>query len=165
MNEALFKTFRSPYQVLSLKSSRYRMVVHYFIFALVALPVVFLPMRSFSLYMISEIIIFLLFPLFLWAYLNTEEVTDIKLDTIKVVVISTGYFAYLMAVSLLMTKIFNPVFRNEYMVVKLGYICLLAILTTIITMLFFYRRYAQKKIRAYKDYEPSLLKKIKRKKS
>ncbi len=151
MNEAIFKTFNSPYHVLSLKSSRYKGVVHYFAALLIIIPLIFLPFHSFSVFLLSEVLTFVLFPIFLWSYLHTDEITDIKLDALKVCAMSTMYFSYLMGITWVMLKIFNPVFKKEYMLIKLGYIFLLVILTVIITAIFFYSRYTEKKLIEYRE--------------
>ena len=151
MNQALIKTFNSPYHVLSLKSSRYKGVVHYFVAVIMVIPWLFLPFHSFVIFLLSEVLIFILFPLFLWSYLNTDEVTDIKLDTLKIFVISTAYFSYLLGVTWIMLKILNPLFKNEYMLIKLGYIFLLIIVTIIVTAIFFYNRYTSKRIKDYNE--------------
>ncbi len=147
MNSSVFKTFVSPYHAFSLHSARYRHVVPYCVFALVALPLLFLFFRSISVYYMGHVIVFILFPLFLWVYLNTDEVTDIKLDVIKVIVLTTFYFSYLLALSWVMTRVIKATLTFEYMLITLGYIFLLFIVAVMITGASFFHRYAQRIIR------------------
>ena len=151
MNAAILKTFNSPYHVLSLKSSRYKGIMRYFAALLIIIPLVFLAFHSFSVFLLSEVLTFMLFPIFLWSYLHTDEITDIKLDTLKVCVMSMMYFSYLMGLTWIMLKIFNPVFKKEYMLIKLGYILLLVILTVSITAIFFYNRYTEKRLIEHRE--------------
>lgn len=148
MNSSLFKTFVSPYHAFSLHSSRYRHTVPYCVAALIVLPLLFLFFRSISVYYIGYVVVFILFPFFLWIYLNTDEVTDMKLDVIKVVVLTTLYFSYLLALSWVMTRILKATLTLEYMLITLGYIFLLFIVAVMITGASFFHRYAQRIIRA-----------------
>lgn len=148
MNSPLFQTFVSPYHAFSLHSARYRHVVPHCVVALLALPLLFLIFRSVSVYYMGYVIVFILFPFFLWIYLNTDEVTDIKLDAIKVFVLTTFYFSYLLALSWVMTRILKAELTVEYMLITLGYIFLLFVVSIMITGVSFFHRYAQRIIRA-----------------
>ncbi|MFH1713442.1 MAG: hypothetical protein ABH896_04665 [Candidatus Jacksonbacteria bacterium] len=147
MNKLLFKTFKSPYHIATLQSSRYLQILPYLIVLIIIFPVLFLPFRSFSVYLISQIIVFLLFPIFLWVFLNADRYTDLKLDIIKVLALATIYFSYLLILCWAMVKLFQPTLKNEYLLLNLGYIFLLGIITVFITAIFFYHRYAQKIIK------------------
>jgi len=148
MNQALFKTFKSPYHAVTLQSSRYHKVMPYFVVLIMGLPLLFVIFKSFSVYLIAQVIVFLVFPVFLWVFLNTDQVSDIKLDIIKVFVIMSLYFSYLLGLCWIMVGIFQPLLKTEYLLLSLGYIILLLIVTIITTVVFFYHRYAQKIIRS-----------------
>lgn len=148
MNPSLIQSFASPYHAFSLHSSRYRKTVPYFVLLLVILPLLFLFFRSISVYYLGHVVVFILFPFFLWIYLNTDEVTDIKLDVIKVVVLTTLYFSYLLILSWIMTRILKATLTFEYMMITIGYIVLLFIVAVMITAASFFNRYAKRIIRA-----------------
>ena len=150
MNKSLFKTFNSPYHALSFKSSRYKHVVPYFAAVMLILPLLFIIPQSFSVYLVSQVVIFILFPIFLWVHLNTDQVTDIKLDIIKVFVFITIYFSYLLILAWIMIQIFKPDFLLEYVILTIGYISLLFVMALIVTATFFYHRYAQRIIKESK---------------
>ena len=154
MNQALFKTFKSPYHAVTLESPRYHQILPYFIILIIGLPLLFVFFKSFSIYLIAQVIVFLIFPIFLWVFLNIDKVTDIKLDIIKIFVIISLYFSYLLCLCLVMVVLFQPALKTEYLLLNLGYIILLLIVTIITTAVFFYHRYAQKiinvKIKAQK---------------
>jgi len=143
MHDALFNAFRSPYRVTALRSNRYKKVVHYLEGALVILPVLFLPLRSFSVYLGVQVAVLLLFPLFLWVYLRIDETTDVKLDVLKVFVIMVVYFTYLIALSWVMIVMFQPVLKAEYIVVNLAYVFILGLTSILIVAMFFHGRYAR----------------------
>lgn len=144
MSNILFATFKSPYQTVTLQSSRYRQVMPYFVVLIIGLPMLFIFFKSFSIYLIAQVIIFLIFPIFLWVFLNTDKITDIKLDIIKIFVIISLYFSYLLGLCWVMVRIFQPSLKTEYLLLNLGYLLLLLIITIITASVFFYHRYAQK---------------------
>lgn len=144
MNQALFKTFKSPYYAVTLKSPRYHQILPYFIILIIGLPLLFVFFKSFSVYLIAQVIVFSIFPIFLWVFLNTDQITDIKLDIIKIFVIISLYFSYLIGLCWVMVVLFQPALKTEYLLLNLGYIILLFIVTIITTTVFFYHRYAQK---------------------
>ena len=147
MRETLFQTFRSPYHASSLESPRYRRLVPYLAFIIVFLPVIFLIFKSFTIYLISHVLVFFLFPGFLWVYLMTEKLSDIKLDVIKVFVIITLYLSYLAGLVWVMIVFFNPSLKTEFIFLSLGYMALLLLTTIMVTGVFFYHRYAQRIIK------------------
>ena len=147
MHNALFQTFRSPYHVASLESSRYRHLVPYLAIFIIFLPVAFLIFKSFTIYLISHILVFFLFPAFLWVYLMTEKLSDIKLDVIKVFVIMTLYLSYLAGLVWIMIILLKPSLKIEFIFLSLGYMLLLLLATIMVTGVFFYHRYAQRIIK------------------
>lgn len=150
MLQSLFQTFRSPYNIVSFHSSRYRQALPYFVIGILVTPVLFLFFKSFLIFLLSQVAIFMLFPAFLWIYLNTDEVTDIKLDIIKVCVIISLYFSYLMMFTWFMILLFKPTLRAEYVFLNLGYLFLLLIVVIIVIITCFYHRYARNIIRRKK---------------
>lgn len=150
MNKTLFKTFISPYHAWTINNSRYRQVIPFFICVLVVMPLIFLPLRSFAAYLVGQVVVFLLFPIFVWVDLNTEAETDMKLDVIKIFVIIILYATYLMILAWVMLMVFKPSLRVEYMLVNIGYIFLLLIITVIVATVALYHRYAQNVIQQKK---------------
>jgi len=146
MNNSLFKTFQSPYHIVSLKSPRYKSVLKYLAVALLLLPVLFLVFKSFSMYLVGHAAVFVVLPLFLWMYLMSEQVTDVKLDVIKVFVILVVYFSYLTMLTWVMIRVFNPGFKYEYVLLSFGYIVLLGVVSVITVTAFFHHRYTQRVI-------------------
>ena len=147
MNQSLFQSFSSPYHAFSLASSRYRRAIPWFAGVLIVLPVLFLLFRSFSVYFIAQVLIFILFPIFIWADLNGDTMTDVKLDVIKVFVIGTLYATYLLILAWVMLAVFQPELKVEYMLINIGYIFLLLITGYIVAAASLFHRYAQKIIR------------------
>lgn len=143
MNKSFYTTFVSPYYAFSYHSSRYRKVVPVCLVILMVLPLLFLIFRTFSVYLIAQVIVFVLFPVFLWIDLNTELVTDAKLDIIKVIVVVNSYAAYLLFLAWIMLGVFKPEFRIEYMLINIGYIFLLLISSFAVAAASLYHRYAQ----------------------
>src|SRR3990167_6057422 len=150
MNKSLFKSFISPYNAWTINNSRYRQVVPFLVCVLLAIPVIFLPLRSFAAYLMGQVIVFLLFPIFVWVDLNTETETDMKLDVIKTFVMIILYSTYLMILAWIMIIVFKPSLRVEYMLVNIGYIFLLLIITVIVATVALYHRYAQNVIQQKK---------------
>lgn len=147
MRDTLFQTFRSPYHVSSFKSSRYKSFVPYLAAFIVFLPISFLIFKSFTIYLISHLLVFFLFPGFLWVYLMTEKLSDLKLDIIKVFVIITLYLSYLAGLVWVMIIFLKPSLKTEFIFLSFGYMALLLIATIMVTGVFFYHRYAQRIIK------------------
>jgi hypothetical protein len=143
MHTSLFNTFKSPYHAVSLKSTRYKKLIKYVIGVLVILPLLFFVFQSLGVFLAIHIAILILFPVFIWIYLLTDKISDVKLDVIKVCVIMCIYFTYLVSITWLTLKLFNPELKKEFVTMSLGYIILLTIISIIVIVTFFYHRYAQ----------------------
>lgn len=147
MNQSFFKSFNSPYHAFAFASNRYRRAIPWLAGILIILPILFLLFRSFSVYFVAQVVIFILFPLFIWADLNVDAVTDIKLDVLKVFAVGTLYATYLLILAWVMLAVFQPELKIEYMLINIGYIFLLLITGYIVAAASLFHRYAQKIIR------------------
>jgi len=156
MSRILYNTFRSPYHYLTLETRRYRKVVPYLLVLMVILPLLFLPFKSFFVHLLSQVGIIILFPLFLWVYLNTDKETDVKLDVLKIFVIMTLYFSYFMLLTLVMARMLQPVLKNEFVFLNLGYVGLLFIIGLMVSAAFFHHRYTQRILSSLHTKHPSL---------
>lgn len=153
MNHSLYKTFISPYQARSLKSTRYQAALKYVVVLIIIVPLLFLIFQSFVVYFLSHVVILFFFPIFVWIYLKTDEVTDFKLDIIKVCVILTFYCSYLLMLAWVMIRLFRPIFAPEFVLLNLGYNLALIMITIIVTAIFFRRRYGRNQNRQSAEKE------------
>lgn len=144
MYDRLFQTFKSPYQIVTLESRRYRHITRCLFVLLVVLPVLFLLVRTPETYFWSRVVVLAVFPLSLWLYLKSEEVSDLKLDAIKIFTAASVYFLYLTFLIWVMIRMFNPALKLGFVLLSLGYIFLLAVISVIVVFTFFHNRYARR---------------------
>jgi len=131
----------NKYQLCLETGSPYRRPAQVLLWILFILPALFLLAQSLDIYFVSHILILILFPAFVWCYLESDKLRDLKLDVAKISFVSTSYFSYLLFLSFVILKVLKSSFTASFLLIEFLYLGLLLVIMMLIIAVLLFKHY------------------------
>ena len=137
----------NKYRMYLETESPYKRPYRLMLLGLIILPLFSLIIKNFDIYLISHALIMMIFPVFVWCYLESDKIKDIKLDIAKISLSLLGYSSYLLFLYFIIIRITKFKAGLSFLLIIIFYLGLLFVITVSVAVVILIRRHNSHKFK------------------